>query len=276
MPLRFQRKRPFYTKNAPQLALAIVLLLAALAVTVAWVAVSFRDERPENPAESSSPVSDPAAETYSDADTARLMLILTDHGRERFFLLTAEPVNARVRVSAVPGDTREPTETDKKGQTVTALLRQFGPARATRAAADALGLDIPHYIAMTGDQAESFLNYLEEGPVFTVPERVAFTDINGAVIRLKAGEHHLTATQTVGLLRYKQWSDPALYDRVGTALLTATLNAHWRTDRSLKADFVQISNGAATDLRIGDFTLWRPVAAYLARQNTDGVLAVAE
>lgn len=268
MPLEFRRRRFRMPGKKGQIILAVVLLLLAAAVTAAWIVVSYQMDKAKQTASADMPdaSSEPVTAVYTPQDAATVLLMLTDTGHERFTLVQADPAGSALRVAAVPELLAVGEDT-----TLVGVYRKSGAAAAVEAVQTALELPVRHYIAMTAEQAEEWLNYLENGVAVTLPEAVSFTDDRGIVLRLEAGERNLTATQAVALLRYTGWSDPQTDRLFHAQIVTAMLQRYFTPERRLGTDFAALSNTCRTSLRISDFNLYREKLVYLAGQlQADG------
>ncbi len=250
MALEFRKRRFRKPGKNGQLAIAIAAVLLGLCIAAAWIAISFRPQ-PSGDIEGSSDTQNDA-ESFASMTPRNLLVMLTDKGYERFTLVQIDPADQCVRVAAVPSLLSDDTD-----RTLVSVLHKSGIVDAVKLTADVLRLPIDHYIALTAEQAESWFNYLESGIVISLPQKVDFTDDAGAVVRLDKGEHNLTATQTVALLRYDGWSDPA-NTHFHAQILAAMINQHATPQRRYATDFAKLSNLGRTSLRIGDFDNFLP------------------
>lgn len=265
MPLEFRRRRFRPPGKKGQTALAVLALLVTVAAVCAWIVVTYHSTLDKSGSSADSGSSAAASEpAYTEADIRHLLLLFTDEGFERFALLRSNPAEPAIHIAVLPADT------DAGGITLAALYRRDGAAAAAEAVGRMLDITVNHYIAMDGRALEAWLNYLEGGLTVTLPEEVCFSE-SGSALRLPAGEHNLTATQAVGVLRYTGWQDPACGSAVTGELLAAMGRQYLTPARSFSADFASLSNTARTDLRISDFNARRPVLQTLAEKN-DGTL----
>lgn len=256
MPLEFRRRRFRKPGKKGQYALALLALLAVIAVVCFWVAV--RLHQPSAPEESTSgdtSADDPQADP--SWEPAYLLVLITDEEAPRAVLLRSDPYKGAMQATPLPVNARVQEDTQ-----LYALYRKQGAAAVTAALADTLEIPLQHYMAMRYDQVESWLNYLENGLVLTLPEAVQY-----ASLRLEAGEHNLTATQAVSLLQYTGWQDAARAEQIAADALCAMLNQYLTAARYLAGDFAALSNLCRTSLRIGDFTAGKDRLTYLAEQN---------
>lgn len=256
MPLEFRRRRFRKPGKKGQYALALLALLAVIAVVCFWVAVRLHQpSAPEEPdADSSSAEGVQADPTW---EPAYLLVLITDEEAPRVVLLRSDPYKGAMQATPLPVNARVQEDT-----LLYALYRKQGAAAVTAALADTLEIPLQHYIAMRYDQVESWLNYLENGLVLTLPEAVQY-----ASLRLEAGEHNLTATQAVHLLQYEGWQDAARAEQIAADALCAMLNQYLTAARYLAGDFAALSNLCRSSLRIGDFTAGKDRLTYLAEQN---------
>ena len=261
MALEFRKRRFRIPGRKAQLALALLGLLLAMAILITWLVVSYRvdkareDKKTEG--ENSSAV---ITEEYTEADDMYVLLMLSDHGHERFTLLKASPATPAMHVVSVPG-----VLTVGDGQILSAILQKNGAAAATKAVANSLELPIEQYIAMSGEETEKWLNYLEGGIAVTLPEAVEHIDDKGTMLRLDAGEHNVTATQAVALMRYNKWADADTNRTFHSEIVASMLSRYFHSGRRFSKDFAMLSNGCKTTLRISDYNAHADALASLAK-----------
>ncbi len=257
------RKRQHTPGEKARLILSVALLLVVVVLVCGWLILKLHGNEPKSETE---PTSDLPVETYTKDDIDNLLLIMTDEGYERFVLVQNDPVKPAIRVAYIPGN----TDTGG-GQTPTVLFRKYGAASVVNALSEVLDLPIEHYFALSAEETETFINYLEKGVSVDLPEAVKYADKNGSSLRLSEGENHLTATQTVTLMRYDDWQNPQ-NSAMPAHIVAAILNRYFREERYFAADFAALSNCSKTDLRITDLTLSQNKLSFLAAHN-DGSLA---
>ncbi len=264
MSLEFRKRRFRKPSKNGQLAIAIGAVLIGLAIAAAWIAISFRAEPSTDTPSSDGTQSDTAA--FDAMEPSNLLVILTDAGYERFTLVQISPADRQVRVAAVP-----PT-LSKEDTTLVSTMRKSGISDAVKLAADVLRIPIKHYIALNAEQAESWFNHLESGIMLTLPQAVDFIDEAGAIVRLDKGEHNLTATQTVALLRYDGWADDDVARQFSAQVLAAMINQYATPQRRYISDFTTIANLGRTSLRYGDVNDYLPALEHTA--SADNTLCV--
>ena len=261
----FPSRRQEARNHRARVALALIALVLAICVLVAWLATRYylsgAAERPENSDPSSLPV-----ETLP-AETATSLLILGDTGKERFLLVQFAPASGQAYVAAVPA-----AMDDGTGQAIAATLQKSGCPQVKQSVQTALGLPLSHYIAVNTVGVEKYMNYLESGVSLTLPEAVSYTDDSGLTLRLVAGLRQLTAGQLGLLLRYDGWSSPAVGDTVAAELVTALLNRYLQPEHRFDGDFAALANVVQTDIRIDHYNAYRTTLLELANANT-GTLA---
>lgn len=263
MPLYFRKRRPLGQRA--QFILAITALALVLALLLGWLFMRHQLSREPQGPESSAP-SESAPPTYTEADTTQLLVILTDTGAEQFWLVQAAPMNKKMHIASIPAKTTTPA-----GLTLAEALHKHGPATATSHVATLTGLSVRSHMALSSADAETFLNDLEGGLSYTLPEAVQFTEQNEATVRLPAGPRTLTAAQTAGLLRYTHWTKNETQQTAGADLLSAILNQYLSPDRGLHGDFSTLSNLCQTNLRIHDYNAYKDTLDYLAASNTGDI-----
>ena len=266
MPLYFRPRSKRPLSRRVQFALAFAALALALGIVAAWMAVGYYSEQSRNPDTQENSSSPPPAAAYTAEDSGNLLVIFRDDNTEHFILVHADPAEREMATVPLTGSLSADGEAS-----LSATLAKSGPAKAVALVETALDLPVSHYIQMTGNQMESFLNRLDSGVTLTLPQVIEFTDENGAKLHLKAGKHTLNATQAVSLLRYTALKDKADGQRVAADLVCGVLNDYVYEGRYFSSDFASLSNLSQTDLRIGDFSAWQETLEYLAAAN-DGTL----
>lgn len=262
MPLYFRPRSKRPLSRRAQFTLAFAALALALGLATAWIMVSYYADQSRNPDADTSISSAPPTVAYTANDTGNLLMIVKDDTIENFLLVQAAPVEQRMTAVPLP-----PGLTADGRTTLATIFAKNGAAKAAALVSQALELPVSHYIQMTGNQTEEFLNHLGNGVSLTLPQAVEFTDENGAKLQLKTGAHSLTSTQAVSLLRYDGWKNQKDGQRIAADLVGAVLNAYVREGRYFHNDFAALANLCRTDLRIGDFTAWKDTLEYLATSN---------
>ena len=256
MPLSFKKQR----SHPLPFILAFAALLLAIIGLLFWIWVGFHRSAPPDPDLSQNDTS-----RYDESPTAigRCLLILDYIDDRHFMLIQSDPVQNRITVTPIPAQL-----TDTDGNTLNTLLSKHGSQRVTQTVASILQLSVTHYITLDADGTKSFLDDLDSGVIFTLPEAIRYTDENGSQIQLKAGEHTLSAAQTAAVLRYTDWSNAApLTDSIVADVITAILNQYLLPGRRFDGYFASLSNAAQTDLRIDNYNAFRTTLTQLANSN---------
>lgn len=256
-------KRPLSTRA--RFILAILTLVLALCVVGGWLAFNYYAEQSRQPDDTDETSSTPMEIVYTAEDTKNLLFILSDDRMTHFVLLQSAPKDNRLTAVTIPA-----TLQTKKGISLADTHKKHGAARAASAVAEVLELSVHHYLQFSGTQIDTFLNHLKDGIPFTLPEKVRYTDDNGATQRLDKGSITLSPTQTVGLLHYNEWKTAA-GDTVSAALLTSLLNKYLLPDRYFSGDFSTLSNNCVTNIRISDFSNERSALEYMAKSNSHAI-----
>lgn len=264
MALEFYKRRFRKPGKKMQYFLAFTALLLAILAVTTWMYVRHRlsligSEDGED--DLSSTVS---AEQYTAEDKAGLLVVFTGDEQMRFVLITTDPANAAVTVTAIPDDTATGNDT-----TLSALYQKHGGARAVSAVATLSKQPVKHYLSISADNAEKWFNRLENGLTVTLSSPLSYPAADGSPTTLSAGEHTLNAVQITALLSYAETPEQACAE-----LLAAMLQQYLRTGRNLTSDFSFLANATQTNLRIGDFTAYRDALSYLATKNDEGVCTV--
>lgn len=263
MALYFTKKRRWPPSKPVQYILAFLGLILALVILSSWLIIRYHHSAPSAPAEQEPTINAPV-EHFTDI--GHCLLVFDLDGAERFVLVQTNPEQNHIIAAPIPASL-----TDKDGCSLSEALHRHGVPAITSTVADTLKLPVKHYLSFTAKGVEQFLNQLDNGVLFDIPEQVTYTDENGATIRLSAGEHRLSAGQVRALLEYTGWKKPKQQDNLAADLATAILNQYLLEGRSLEGYFAGLSNAAVTDLRIDNFNEYRGALAQLAQHN-DGSL----
>lgn len=267
MPFHFRSRRQEAAARRNQYVLAFTALALVVAILVCWLIIRYyqsgiSDKPAEENSVSSLPVEDPA-------QTAATLLILNQSEAERFVLVQFNPADKKAYTIPLPAQLD-----GGQGATLAEILRKHGSPQAKETAAQVLGLPITHHLTLSVEDVETYLNYLEGGVTYTLPE--AATYINDSLVEatIPAGEHHLTANQVGGLLRHDGWSNQTA-DRVAAELIAAILNQYMVPEHRFGGDFAALANLAQTDIRIDHYNAYSSTLEQLANSNTAGTLCQA-
>lgn len=245
--------------------LAIVALLLALVVMITWMWIGYRRSIPPDSTSSSDDTSH-----YDDpiTDIGRCLLILDFADNKHFMLIQSDPSHNSITVSPIPAHTK-----DTDGNTLSTLFTKHGSLRVAQTISSILQLPVSHYITLDAAGTQQFLNELDSGIRFSLPEDILYTDENGAQIRLTAGEHVLSGAQTAAVMQYTAWSSHSTdANHIVADVVTAVLNQYITPNRRFDGYFAALSNVAQTDLRIDNFNAFRRTLEQLAAGN-DGSLS---
>lgn len=248
----------FTNKKKGPLPFILACLALALAITcmILWIWIGFR-----KPTEPNSDNSATDSSRYEEPNTTigRSLVILDYADSKQFMLIQSDPVRNRITVATLPANLA-----DSDGNTLTTLFTKHGPLRVTQAVSSALELSVNHYITLTADGTQDFLDDLDSGVLFTLPEDIRYIDDNGSQIRLTAGEHTLSGAQTAAVLQYTDWKDT---DSIAADIIAALINQYLVSGRRFDGYFASLANAAQTDLRIDNFNAFRATLAQLAESN---------
>ncbi|MBQ8684240.1 MAG: hypothetical protein IJ518_06980 [Clostridia bacterium] len=261
----FRSRRQEAISRRIKVAVAVAALLLALAVLGAWLTTRYYLSGAANRPESSAPSSTPTEEIT--AETATTLLILGDAGKEHFLLVQFAPADRQGYVAAVPA-----TLDAGNGQTIAITVQKNGYPRVKQAIQNTLQLPLSHYIAADTKAVEEYMNYLEGGLTFTLPEEVTYTDENGLTTHLSAGQRQLTAGQVGLLLRYEGWSSTPVGHTVVAQLVEAILNQYMTPNHRFDGDFAALSNLVQTDIRIDHYNAYRTALQAMGDANNAGSL----
>ncbi len=266
MQLHYGQSNRRSPKRVVSFVLASLTLLLAIAVTAAWMLIGYRQSTP--------PTTDPSSDItaqYEDpltsVDCSLVILNFTD--TPRFILVQTDPADQAVRVVSIPANL-----TDAAGNTLSAMLDKHGSLQVIQSVSAALELTVDHYITWSAEGAQSFLNELENGVTYTLPEDIRYTDENGSSIRLTAGEQKLTGTQAAAVLQYSAWSDATQVPDTAVRMVAAVLNQYLVPQQSLSGYFAALSDTAQTDLRIDNYNAFRRVLTHLSDSNTGSLCRI--
>lgn len=259
MPLYLNPQRKWTGKRILQLSVALLALLAAIAVMVAWMMISHHNNNPA-PDDTSIFDSSQYSEPITSVGCSLVILDFTD--RAQFVLVQCNAETQSIITMAIPSSL-----TDEEGNTLSALLKKHGPMRVTNTISTALALPVKHYILWSANGAQSFLKELHKGVTYTLPEDIHYTDENGISVRLSSGEQKLTGSQAAAVLQHSAWSDNAHVLSTAPQMIAAILNQYLLPEQSPKGFFTALSNTAQTDLRIDHFNTFQPVLTHLSQSN---------
>lgn len=261
MRLSFRVQHRQKVKRRLLYSLSGLALLIAIGALIAWLIVRYTISMADRPSESGTSSAPVIEETL--ADTGSTLLILNEHGKERFVLVQASPARKEILVVPVPASLKT-----ESGSTLAAAFRQQGSGKAVQTVSTALQLPVSHYITFSVADVVTFMNYLEGSLTFQLPESIKYTDENGLPAQVKAGERQLNANQIAGVLRHETWKKPATAESMFAELIAAILNQNLLPELRFGGDFAVLCNTAQTDLRIDHFNAYAYTLHYLADSNT--------
>ena len=266
MQLHYEQSKRHSPKRVASFILALFALLLAIAIMAVWMLIGYRQSAPPT-TEPSSDITAQYEDPLTSVDCSLVILNFTD--TPRFVLVQTNPAEAAVHVVHIPVHL-----TDDAGNPLSAILDKHGPLRVTQAVSAALELTIEHYIAWSAEGVQSFLNELDNGVTYTLPEDIHYTDEDGSSIRLSAGAQKLTGTQAAAVLQYSAWSNAAQIPNTATQMIAAVLNQYLVPQQSLNGYFAALSDTAQTDLRIDDYNAFRRVLTHLSDNNTGSLCRI--
>ena len=259
MALYFKDRRRWPPSRPVQFVLAFLALILAVAVLVAWLIVGYHQSVP-TPTEE--PDSTSTSEPEIITDVGRCLVILDMDTTQHFVLIQTNPATPQISVMHIPGNLKAEDATLKE------VFKKNGSPRAMQTVSEALDIPLSHYLTLNGKGLENFINQFENGIVYTLPEKIGYTDENDIHIQLAAKEHTLTGGQVKEVLRYNQWDKSSNQNKVTTDLICALFNQYLNSDFPLKAYFGLLSNDAVTDLRIDNFNSYHGALTQIAQGNT--------
>lgn len=263
MQLRYEKQKQNISKQRVPILLACLALLLGIAIMTVWLLISYRQSKPPTP-DSSTDAPSQYVEPLTDVDSS--LIILDFDSDTRFILVQTDPADNAARIMALPANLA-----DENGNTLSSLLNKHGPMKVVNTVSTVLDLSVKHHVTWSADGVGEFLNELSSGIVYVLPEDLAYTDENGATIRLKAGEQKLTGAQAAAVLRYRDWSNTAYALQAPAEITAAVLNQYLLPGQRLDGYFAALADTAQTDLRIDNYNSFRPVLAHLSNNN-DGSL----
>ncbi len=270
MQLNFHGRRQQKIRRGIQFGIAFLVLALAIAAVVTWMVVNYYTDQSRQPQEPEESAIFPPSATYTDQDKGELLVVFRHENTYTSLLVSADP--AKEAMYTVP---LSPSLTVDGKTTLSKVLIKNGPAKAVTLINEALSRSVEHYVLMTTDQVESFINTLESGVELTLPQAVTLTDENGAKRTLKKGKHTLTANQAAGVLKYNGWRKKSDKESVAAQLVAAMLNKHLTPGRYIAGDFASLCNLSQTDLRINHFSEWKERLTHLADSNKGGLCTIA-
>lgn len=264
MTLRYGQSNRRSGKKVVSFLFAVIVLLLAIAATAAWMLIRYHQSTPPVPDDRSDLTSQ-----YEDplTDTNASLVIFHFSDSTRFVLIQTDPAHNVVNVAAVPHNL-----TDTAGDTLTTILNKHGSLRVIQTVSAALELSVDHYITWSADGTRSFLNDLNSGVTFTLPQEIRYTDESGVTTRLSAGEQKLTGAQAAAVLQYDDWNAATRTQDIAMQMVAAVLNQYLIPEQRLDGYFAALADTAHTDLRIDHFNGFRRVLTHLSDSNTQGSL----
>ena len=266
MPLNYGQAKKVSGRRVVSFVLASLLLLLAIAAMVAWIVIRFHQSEPTTPTESTDDTSQ-----YEDPLTAvdSSLIIFDMENGPRFVLVQTDPAGLSVNIASIPANI-----TDEKGNTLSTILTKHGSLKVTQTLSAVLELPIAHYITWSADGAQNFLNELDGGILFNLPEPISYADENGMTVRLSAGEQKLTGIQAAAVLRFTAWKDASLTQAVSAQMVAAVLNQYLVPEQRLDGYFAALADTAQTDLRIDNYNSFRRVLSHLSEHNIGGLCRI--
>lgn len=266
MPLNRNHYGKPLSKRIGIWVVAVFILILAVAVMGGWMLQFYRQSLPDTPDDDTDPTiqyEDPLTETNCS------LVIFDFDESQRFVLIQTAPADNAIRILDVPSHL-----TDANGDTLTAIFSKHGALQAKQTVATALELSIDHYITWTAAGARSFLEELDRGVNYTLPENMQYTDKNGATIRLSAGEQRLTGAQIAAVLQNDSWSNTDIRKQTTANVIAAVLNQYVVPQQSLDGYFSALADTAQTDLRIDHYNAFRRTLSHLGDNNTGALCQI--
>lgn len=266
MPLNYT---PYGKRSAKRIGtwvVSVLILILAIAILGGWVFLFYQQSRPAPPDTGTDPTTqyeDPLTET-----NCSLVIFDFDENR-RFVLIQTAPADNAIHILDVPCNL-----TDTHGETLMTIYDKHGSLQAMQTVAATLALTIDHYITWTSAGARSFLEELDRGVNYTLPENMQYTDKNGATIRLSAGEQRLTGAQIAAVLQNDAWSNADVRKQTTANVIAAVLNQYIIPQQSLDGYFSALADTAQTDLRIDHYNAFRRTLTHLGDNNTGALCRI--
>ena len=266
MPLNYT---PYGKRSAKRIGtwvVSVFILILAIAILGGWVFLFYRQSLPSAPDDDT----DPTVQYEDPLTEVNCSLVIFDFDENRrFVLIQTAPADNAIRILDVPSHL-----TDANGDTLTAIFSKRGALQAMQTVATALELSIDHYITWTAAGARSFLEELDRGVTYTLPESMQYTDKNGSTIRLSAGEQQLTGAQMAAVLQNDTWSNIDIQKQTTTNVIAAILNQYIVPQQSLDGYFSALADTAQTDLRIDHYNAFRRTLSHLGDNNTGALCQI--
>ena len=266
MPLRYMQSNRHSKKRIATWIGAVLALLLALAILGGWMLWFYLQSAPtasDDDADSPPQYEDPLTETNCS------LVIFDFDDTKQFILIQSAPADNAIRIMDVPGNL-----TDNSGNTLVALLSKHGSMSVVQAVSSALDLSIAHHITWSTDGVRSFLENLDRGITYTLPESMQYTDKNGATIRLSEGEQQLTGTQIAAVLQNNAWTSADVRKTTASNVIAAILNQYILPQRNLDGYFSALADTAQTDLRIDNYNAFRRTLTHLGDHNTGALCCI--
>lgn len=267
MPLYFNKRRHWPPSRPIQFILAFLALLLAVVILVAWLMIGYHQSAPKPEQE---PDTSSTTQQETIMDIGRCLVILDVEEKQHFILVQTNPATPQVSIMHIPQNLAVENSTLKE------VFKKHGSPRAVQVLSEALQLPVSHYLTLNGKGIENFVNQFENGIVYTLPEKISYTDENDIRIHLDAKEHTLTGGQVKEILRYDGWNKSTYRAKIAPELLCALINQYMREEFPLRAYFGLLSNDAVSDLRIDNFNAYHTALTQIARGNNGDVCKISK
>lgn len=210
---------------------------------------------------------------FEASPTLYVLVVLTQEKEaESFSVVRLESRRRAVSVLAVPKETEVLKGTDYTTLQALAGGGERGRMEDVCAAISALiSAPISKYVLFSGSDVSSFLDYLGDNVIFSVPEPISYKGT--LTVRLDAGKQTLSSVQVQGLLSCPASvfsGGRAQYASLRAALIAALYNQYAVAARadSTEADFKAAVNCASSsNLLISDYYAVRDVLQALRLMN---------
>lgn len=267
-----KKRKKGRVSNAVIFLLVFILFVVVFGGLCLWAVSRINSERkPVSSSNAKDSLS--SALSFSDEDARYLLLVTTDAGEARgFVVIYTDPAASRIRTMAVPRDTNMDVGTEQ--MKLYELYRQRGIKETQKLLGETLHVAFSNYLVMTYEQVGKWVQYLDGGLAFDISENLDYRSEDGTYsIHLNAGRRSLTPGQVVDILRYPKWNAGRRQEAdIQAQLLTAMINQYWLPDRNWQKDFEQLIAVSQSDIRISHFVQARSAIEFLATKNVEGHL----
>ena len=172
-----KKRKKGRVSNAVIFLLVFILFVVVFGGLCLWAVSRINSER-KPMASSHAEDSLSSALSFSDEDARYLLLVTTDAGEARgFVVIYTDPAASRIRTMAVPRDTNMDVGTEQ--MKLYELYRQKGVQETQKLLGETLHVALSNYLVMTYEQVGKWVQYLDGGLTFDISEKLDYRSEDG-------------------------------------------------------------------------------------------------